>query len=357
MDILRMSLDERSANDRQSAAFLMAIVLQGMAAKAIYAATELGIIDSLAERAHSSGELAKSLGVEADALHRMLLTLSSLGVISQEQGDLFALADLGRPLREDSAVSVRELVRLMAGSEVSRGWDELAASVRTGQPGWVLAHGMSWTDFYGQNQAAATVFNRAMAETSKGSAAGIVKAADLSRFNVVVDLGGGDGTLMAYALKRYPAMSGLLFDMGADANEEARKNLASNGIAERCEIIQGNFFHSVPRRADAYILKQVLHDWDDEQATIILRNIKDASAAGHVLVVDRVLPDRVKSQAKRADTGSLLLDLHMLVVTGGKERTESEFRDLLSAAGYAVASISEPIDGFDYRVIDATVAD
>jgi hypothetical protein len=336
----------------------MAIVLQGMAAKTIYAATELGIIDSLAERTRSSGELAESLSVDAEALHRVLLTLSSLGIISQEPGDEFRLADLGRPLREGAAVSVRELVRLMAGSEVSLGWDELVASVRTGQPGWVLAHGMTWTDFYAQNKEATAVFNLAMAETSKGSASGIVKEADLSRFNKVVDLGGGDGTLIAYALKQYPGMSGVLFDMGADANEEARKNIASSGVIERCEIVQGNFFRSLPPKADAYVLKQVLHDWDDEQAAIILRNIKDAaSAASHILVVDRVLPDRVKSRAKMADAGSLLLDLHMLVVTGGKERTEAEFRDLLNAAGYAVVSISEPIDGFEYRVIDAIVAD
>lgn len=353
-----MSLDERSANDRQSAAFLMSIVLQGMAAKTIYAATELGIIDSLAKRTQSSDELAKGLGVNTEALHRVLLTLSSLGIVSQEPGDEFRLADLGRPLRDGAAVSVRELVRLMAGSEVSLGWDELVASVRTGQPGWVLAHGMSWTDFYARNQEAATVFNLAMAETSKGSASDIVKAADLSRFNKVVDLGGGDGTLIAYALKKYPAMSGVLFDMGADANEEARENLASSGVIERCEIVQGNFFRSLPPKADCYILKQVLHDWDDQQAAVILQNIKNtASAASHILVVDRVLPDRVKSQARIADSGSLLLDLHMLIVTGGKERTEGEFRDLLNAAGYAVVSISEPIDGFGYRVIDAIVAD
>lgn len=353
-----MGPDRQSSNDRKSPAILMGIVLQGMAAKTILAATELGIIDSLAERAQTVDELAKNLTVEAGSLHRILLTLSSLGVVSQKPGEVFGLGDLGRPLRRDSETSVRELVRLMAGPEVSRGWDQLAASVRTGQPGWTLAHGMTWIDYYAQNQEAVTIFNLAMAETSKGSASGIVKVADLSRFNTVADLGGGDGTLLAYALKKHPTMQGILFDMGADANEEAKRNLALSGTIERCEIIQGNFFHPLPRQADAYILKQVLHDWNDEQATIILQNVKKAiSSDGHLIVVDRVLPDKVKSQAQGTDIGSLLLDLHMMIVTGGKERTESEFRDLLGAAGFSVSRISEPIAGFEYCVIDAVVTD
>jgi hypothetical protein len=333
---------------------LLQMVLYGMVAKTVYAAAELGLADLLAEGPRTTAELAELTGAHGPSLRRLLLALAGLGLVTQTGTDGFELADLARPLRTDAPNSIRDLVRMMCGPAVWRSWDELVPSVRTGEPAWDLAHGVTWTEYYARDPEAAAIFNRAMAEHTRDTAPGVLAAADLSRFRTVVDLGGGDGTLISHVLRAHPEVEGVVFDVPTGLATTAAK-LAAAGVASRCQVVSGDFFVSVPPGADAYLLKQVLHDWDDERATAILRNVRAAVApGGRVFVIERAVPEQV-TPGDPAEARDLLLDLHMLVATGGRERTEREFERLLEAAGFGLARLTA-IPGFDFRVIEGTPA-
>jgi hypothetical protein len=312
-----------------------------MVAKIIYAAAELRIPDLLDEGSRTCAELAERTGTRDQSLRRLLRALAGLSIVKQTGADRFELGALGGPLRADAPDSQRSLVTMRCGPEVWRSWDRLLPCLRSGTPGWDLAHGMSWVDFYARNPERSANFNRAMAEHTRDAAPGIVSAAELGRFRTVVDLGGGDGTLMAEALRANPRLQGVVFDLPS--------GLDSAVTTERCRVVAGNFFESVPHGADAYLLKQVLHDWGDEACIDILRTIRAAvSPQARVLIVDRMLPELVSD----ADTQTLLVDVLMMVVTGGRERTEAEFRRLLHAAGFELTRITGAIPPFDYRVIE-----
>lgn len=321
-----------------------------MVAKMLYAAAELGIADRLAGGPRSSAELAADSDAHEPSLRRLLRGLAAVGIVAQTGPDRFELTPLGAPLRAGAPDSARDLVRLLCGPEDWLSWGELVPSVCTGRSGWDLAHGIGWVEYHERNPERSARFNRAMSEHTRDAAPGLLAAAGLSRFETLVDVGGGDGTLIAAALRAEPGLEGVLFDLPIGL-EDAPATLAAAGVAERCRLASGDFFASVPGGADAYVLKQVLHDWDDERAVSILRNVRAAIApGGRLLVLERVLPEL----AGPDDAPSLLIDVLMLVVTGGRERTEREFGDLLTAAGFELAAVSERIAPFDYRVIEAT---
>jgi O-methyltransferase domain len=247
---------------------------------------------------------------------------------------------------------VHGLVTMLCGPENWRSWGELVASVRTGQPGWDKAHGCSWIEFYERHPDRSANFNRAMAEHTRDAAPGIVDAAELSRFNTLVDVGGGDGTLIAEALRVHPGLKGVVFDMPAGL-AQAGATLEAAGVAERCRLLSGDFFESVPAGADAYLLKQVLHDWDDEHARAILSAVRRSMPRhSRLLLAERMLPEEVDAAA----VPTLLVDVLMMVVTGGRERTEAEFAALLAEAGLELSSISDPLPPFDYRIIEGVAS-
>jgi O-methyltransferase domain/Dimerisation domain len=331
------------------ASSIRAMVFGFMAAKLVYAAAELRIGDLLAEGPRTTDELATASRAHAPSLRRLLRGLAGLGVVEQIDGDRFELTALGVPLRADAPDSARALVRMLCGPQDWRSWEELVPSVRTGQSGFERAHGTTWIDFYERNPEQSATFNRAMSEHTRDAAPGILAAADLGRFGTLVDVGGGDGTLIAAALRAEPTLAGVLFDLPSGLGAAA-ETLRAAGVAERCRLAAGDFFVAVPEGADAYLLKQILHDWDDEEAVAILRTMRQAMAPGaSLLIVERLLPE----VASAADAQALLVDVLMLVVTGGRERTEQEFRDLLDAAGFEVYGLSERLPPFDYRVIEA----
>jgi O-methyltransferase domain/Dimerisation domain len=312
-----------------------------MVAKIIYAAAELRLADLLGEGPRTCAELAERTSTRQESLRRLLRALAGLRIVTQTDADRFELGELGGPLRADAPDSQRSLVTMRCGPEVWRSWDQLLPCLQSGTPGWELAHGMSWVDFYARNPERSANFNRAMAEHTRDAAPGIVSAAELGRFHTVVDLGGGDGTLMAEALSAHPHLQGVVFDLPS--------GLDSAIVTERCRVVAGNFFDSVPEGADAYLLKQVLHDWGDEACIDILRTVRAAaSPKARVLIVDRLLPELVSA----ADTQTLLVDVLMMLVTGGRERTQAEFRALLDTAGFELTRVSEAIPPFDYRVIE-----
>jgi hypothetical protein len=331
---------------------LLQMVFGHMAAKLVYAAAELGLPDLLAERPRTSDELAGLARAHRPSLRRLLRGLAGLGIVAETEADRFELTELGAPLRAGARDSARSLVRMLCGPEDWRSWGELVPSLRTGETGWEHAHGMSWIDFYARNPEQATTFNQAMAEHTRDAAPGLIGAAELSRFRTIADVGGGDGTLLAAALREQPELRGILFDLPSGL-DGAVCRLGAAGVTRRCDVIAGDFFESVPEGADAYLLKQVLHDWDDEEAIAILRNVRRAiPAGGRVLIAERVLPELAGAEHAR----SLIVDVLMMVVTGGRERTESEFRELLDAAGFELSRLGEPIPPFDYHVIEGRPA-
>ncbi|WP_460062606.1 methyltransferase [Streptomyces sp. YKOK-I1] len=333
---------------------LMGMVVQAMAAKSVHAAAELGLADVLAEQPLTSGELAERTGVDGPSLHRLLLALAGLGLVTPVDSERFALADLGQPLRTDAPDSVHGLISTMCGTEVWRSWGELTTGVRTGETAWELVYGLDWAEYYASNPESSRLFNLAMSENTRDLVPGILAAADLSRSRSVVDIGGGDGTLMAHVLREHPGLTGMVFDMPSGL-ETAATTLSAAGVLPRCRLVSGDFFRSVPADADAYLLKQVLHDWDDDESATILRNIRTVIPDdGRVFVLERVLPQQV-TPGSRSDATSFLLDLHMMVVTGGQERTEHEYRRLLEAAGFKL-NRAVAVARSDFHVIEAVPA-
>ncbi|MGI5169208.1 methyltransferase [Spirillospora sp. CA-253888] len=321
-----------------------------MPAQVVHAAAELGVADTLAAGPRSSADLAAETGTHAPSLLRLLRALTVLGVAEQHGPDLFALAPAGRDLCRDAPGSVRNLVLLFCGPEVWRTWGGLVDTLRTGEYAWERATGMTAFEFFARHQELSATFNEAMAEHTRAVAPAVVEAADLGRFGVIADLGGGDGTLLAAVLRAVPAARGLLLDLPA-ALEGAKDTLGD--LADRCDIVTGDFFAEVPAGADAYLLKSVLHDWDDERTAAILRSCRAAMRPdARLLLVETLLPPVVTAEHR----GTAMSDLNMLVATGGRERTEAEFRALLAAAGFATVSVSDPLPPSGYRVLEAAPA-
>jgi hypothetical protein len=326
------------------------LVFGEIVTKVVYAAAELHVPDLLADGPKTSAELADRTGTHEPSLRRLLRALAGTGLVAEIAPDRFELTELGEPLRADAPNSIRSLVTMRCGPEVWRSWGELVRSLQSGEPAWDLAHGMTWVEYYGRNPERSANFNRSMAEHTRDAAPGILDVADLDRFDSIMDVGGGDGTLIAAVLRAHPGLEGAVFDLPAGL-EAAPATLDAAGVAKRCRLEPGDFFDSVPGGVDAYLLKQVLHDWDDESSVAILRNLRRAiSPGGQVLIVERVLPEL----ASRDDLQSLLIDVLMLVVTGGRERTEPEFRALLEAAGFELSRLTGPISPFDYFVVEGT---
>jgi O-methyltransferase domain/Dimerisation domain len=314
------------------------IALAPIPAQILHAAAELRIADLLADGPRTTAELARAADAHEPSLRRLLLALAGLGIVAQLDADRFELTDAGRPLTTVSA-----LFRLLCGPEMLRGWEALVPSLRTGDCAWEIAHGMPVFEYYGAHPESAATFNAAMAEHTRDAAPAIVAAGDFARFRTVVDVGGGDGTLLAAILDAEPEVEGVAFDVPE----------ALGPASGRLRTEAGDFFSSVPAGADAYVLKQILHDWPDEPATAILRSCRAAMRPGaRLLILERMLPERATPQ----DVAPLLVDILMMVATGGRERTERDFRALLAAADLELLSVSEALPPFDYRVIEAGVA-
>jgi orsellinic acid C2-O-methyltransferase len=309
--------------------------------QALYVAAQLQIAEHLATCALSSADLAQATRTHAPSLRRLMRTLTALGVFSEPQPDTFALTPTGELLRNDRPGSLRALVLFMTGPARWQCWGDLLGSVRSGEPASARVLGTSIFEYYAAHPEESAMHDHALAAQSALQAAAIVSAYDFTRFQCVVDVGGGSGRLLAEMLKACPALTGVLFDLPHVAGE-ALALLARQNVADRCRIASGNFFHAVPEGGDAYLLKHVIHDWDDGRATVILAACRRVMGAdGTLLLCEHVLPERAEhGQAEVA----FLLDLEMLAMTsGGSERTEGEFRRLLAAAGFHLERIVETV--------------
>ncbi len=306
---------------------------------ALYVTAKLGIADLLADGPRPASELAKACGSHAPSLRRLLRLLTSAGVFVEQDGDCFALTPVGECLRSDVPGSQRDTALLFAGP-LMRTWGELLYSVQTGETATQRALGMDAFQYMAKHPEDAAVFNRAMTAVSTQVSSSVAAAYDFSSIRKLVDVGGGHGVLLRAILKANPTLHGILFDL-PHVVEGAKTQIA--GLEERLEIVGGDFFQGVPAGADAYILKSVIHDWDDTHSITILKNCHGVMPAqGRLLLVELVLPDRIDQSPKsQIGTGS---DLNMLVNAGGRERTQKEFRTLLESSGFELTKII-PLDG------------
>lgn len=308
-------------------AVLPQMILGGLMQKSIWVAAKLGVADLLAEKPLTAEELAAITDTHAPSLYRVLRTLASAGVFAENSGGKFELTPIAELLRSDTPNSMRDYAIMMGEDWIWQAYGELMHTVKTGEIAHDKVQGMSSFEYYAQNEEVGKIFNRAMTNLSLLSAPAIVEAYDFSGINKLVDIAGGHGLLLAAILKVNPHLQGVLFDLPF-VIEGAGEPLESEGVAARTEKVSGDFFESVPAGADAYLMKHIIHDWNDEQSVKILQNIHRAmNEDGKVLIVEMVVPvGNEPSPAKG-------LDLVMLTVEGGKERTEKEYRELLAAAG------------------------
>jgi hypothetical protein len=243
---------------------------------------------------------------------------------------------------------------LFCGEGAWRAWGDLLASVQTGEPAFERGSGEEPFQRFADDPEASAQFNQAMSEGTRRDAPGIIESYDFGRFQTLVDVGGGDGTLLAAILAATPSLRGVLFDIPSGL-AEATKTLEAAGVGDRCQVVEGDFFESVPADADAYITKSVIHDWNDEQCVTILKNCRAAMADERkVLVVEPVLPLTVEPSFTRL--GVIMSDLNMLLNTGGQERTEPEFASLLEAAGLRLENVIQLPKPSVYSIIEAVPA-
>lgn len=331
---------------------LMPLINGFMAARVVHVAAELGIADLLVAGAKSTETLASETGSNTLALHQLLRALASLGVIDELEPGRFALNAMGEQLRTEVPNSVRNLALTHGSDRAWRSWGELRHSIRTGTPAFRHVFGVDSFDHLARDPKQAAVFNEAMAETTRQVAKAVVTSYDFATFSKVVDVGGGNGTLMATILDAVVKLRGVVFD-SSSGSAAASDQLRARGVLERCEVIAGDFFLSVPRGGDAYILKSIIHDWNDERSATILKNCRNAiSATGKLLLIERVMPARIDASAGHQRW--TMIDMHMLVMLGGRERTEEEFRMVLAAANFELRRTLLLPGETGFSIIEAT---
>ena len=300
--------------------------------QALYVAAKLGIADLLADGPVDCEDLAAATNTHAPSLQRVLRALASVGVFTEVSPGSFALTPLAELLRTETPGSMSALA-IMYAEEQYRAWGELLHSVRTGEMAFDHQFGMGYFEYLGQHPEADRVFNEAMTGWTQQLVGAVVDTYDFSPFHTVVDVGGGYGALLATILRNNPGTRGILFEQ-PHVISSAEEELVAAGVADRCTFVGGDFFVEVPAGGDAYVLSQILHDWDDERCVAILGQCRQAMPGhGKLLVVELVLP--------AGDEPSLgkWLDLHMLVLLGGRERTATEYDALFRAAGFKLARV------------------
>lgn len=304
----------------------------------IHVAVQLGLPDQLADGSRSIEELAAATGTHPPSLGRLVRALASLGIVAEADGGRIALTSLGAPLRADAPDSLRDAVLFLVGEWYWRAWGDLLYSVRTGEPAFDQVFGMSNFAYWEHDPEAGEIHDAFFRVMSRTTNAPIVAAYDFSRFGTIVDVGGSTGALLAAILRAQPAVRGILFDL-PHVVAGAEPVLAEAGVTDRCSVVGGSFFDAVPAGGDAYLLKYIVHDWDDERAASILRRCREAMTANAVLLlVEQVLPEHLEAGAVARRVTRL--DLQMLVLTpGGRERTEEEFRSLLREAGFELRRV------------------
>jgi len=313
---------------------IMQLVSGAFVAQAVWVAAKLKIADLVADGAKTTAELAAKTETDESSLYRLLRSLASLGVFTETGDRTFANTPTSETLRADSPTSLRPMVLMIADPEHNRVVSDLEYSVRTGKPAWEHVHGVPVFEyFYETNKELGDIFNQAMTAGSHLQIKAVLEAYDFSGIGTLADIAGGHGHVLGGILKEYPSMKGILFDLGV-VLAGAPEMLASYGVTDRVEMVEGDFFSGIPVTADAYLMKHIIHDWDDEKCEKILGNIRRSMPdTGRVLIVDSVIPPGNDPHPGK------MLDLEMLIAPGGLERTEAQFKTLLNNSGFELTRI------------------
>lgn len=295
--------------------------------QSIYAAAKFGIADLLSDGPMTLDELAAATDTKPDYLYRLLRALASIKIFAEEDGKNFRNTPLSTTLRGDVPGSQRALA-LMMGDNQFRAWGNLADTVQTGDNAYEKIFKKPIFEHLAEEPDKAQIFDDAMVGIHGRETGAILDGYDFSEFDVIADIGGGNGSKLTAILQQYPAAKGILYDL-PHVVERAQSRVEAAGVADRCELIGGDFFESVPSGADAYVMRHIIHDWDDEKSLKILKNCHAVMQPGtKLLVVDSVIPP-----GNTFFMGKFL-DLTMMLIPGGKERTEEEFRELFDQAGF-----------------------
>jgi SAM-dependent methyltransferase len=321
-------------SNRTDERVLLQMLVGKWISQAIATVVEIGVPDQLAGGARRCSEIAREANASEDAVYRLLRALASVGLFSEGPDRRFKLTSLGQLLRSDHPKRVGAYARFTGHDFTWRPWGQLTYSVKTGLPAFEHVFGVPMFEYFSRNPEAAAIFDNAMTSVSASEAVAVADAYDFAGIRTLMDVAGGHGYLLATVLKRHKKMQGVLFDLPHVA-AGASATFANAGIGGRVQVASGDFFKELPPGADAIMMKHVVHDWDDDSATRILRTCHRAlGPRGKVLVVDPVVPPgNAPHQGK-------LLDLQMLVLTPrGRERTKSEFARLLRGAGFRVSRV------------------
>jgi hypothetical protein len=299
----------------------------------IYLAAELGIADLIASGSDTIAALAQKTRTHAPSLFRMMRALCANGVFEEIAPGQFGLGPMGAQLQSEIPGSVRNFARFFGDQRCWKCLGELEHTLRTGETGMQRVFGITGFEYLAAHPVEAAIFNGAMADVTRNMARVAIAGYDFSRYGVILDVGGGNGAFLSEILRHVPSPKGILFDV-PEGLTEAQQTLRHADVARRCTVVAGDFFESVPSGADLMILKSVIHDWDDERATAILtRCHAAASKQSRLVLMERVMPKRMT--ASPANQRAATLDMRMLAVAGGLERTEDEYRKMLADTGFA----------------------
>ncbi len=305
--------------------------------RALHLAAKLDLAELLKDGPRHHDELARATATHAPSLNRVMRLLASVGIFEEQENGKFALTPLGAHLRAGVPGSMRASVMLFAGTRIQDAWKDLEYCIRTGEPAYRQRGVTDPFDDPVRDPEETANFDAAMADFTRLAAVAVAAAYDFAPLRTVVDVGGGNGALLIGILTAHATLRGTVFDR-PEAAARAKQQIADAGLAGRCAAVAGDFFKEVPGGADAYLLKHVIHDWPDDRAVTILRNCRRVmDPSGMLLIVEGVYPPRI--DASLASRGAAANDVNMLVCTGGRQRSEAEFRSLFEAAAFRLTRI------------------
>ncbi len=312
---------------------MMEMIFAYTLSRSIATAAQFGIADQLIDGAKTADEIAAKLKLHPRSLYRLLRALAGAGVFHEDEAKRFSLTPLSETLRSDMPESLRGFAGFMADDVNFQTWAGLPYSVETGERAFDHIFGSEIFPWYQQHPAYGEKFDAAMTSMSLGASMAVIAGYDFTGIKKLVDIGGGQGQLLAAVLQKYPTMQGVLYD-APHVIATAHGTIAAHGVTDRCEILGGDFFVSAPAGGDAYIMKHIIHDWSDDECVTILGHCRDGMNVGDkVLIAEMIVPE------PNAPGVSKFLDLQMLLVLSGCERTADEYRNLLDRAGFAMTRI------------------
>jgi hypothetical protein len=324
------------------------LILAAWVSQGITAVADLRVADALARGPLSIDELAGEVGADPDALHRLLRALISSGIFAQRNDGRYELTPLADLLRSDAPISMAAMARFIGSRQHREHWSLLTEAIKTGTSVVPALRGKNFFDYMGDEPEFGQIFNDAMTSSSGLSIGPVVDAYDFTPYSTIVDVAGGHGRLLAAILATAPNAQGVLYDL-PEVIAGATPLLRESHVAERVRLAEGSFFDGVPAGGDAYVLKHIIHDWDDDASLQILRNVRSAAAAGTaLLLIETVIPEDDSASSSK------WTDMEMLLINNGRERTAGEYRRLLEKAGFQMIGVVDTASRFS--IIDGRAA-